>query len=85
MPKKPSLRLQALYPVFDSHGYYSEGGRKIHVQNEDTDKTLCGRQSWFNSCDLDAFGGDVLKYMAQPDPDNEICKVCKRIFIKDAL
>lgn len=25
--------------------------------------------------------GNVLKYMVQPDPDNEICKVCKRIFI----
>lgn len=28
---------------------------------------------------------NFLKYMAQPDTDNEICKVCKRIFIKNAL
>ncbi len=80
--KKPSLRLQSLYPVYDSHGYSYDGGRKIHVLNALTNTTLCGRQSLFNDCDLRGYGGDVTQFMNQPDPDKAFCQTCKRIYDK---
>lgn len=71
------------FPIYDSHNLYSEGfGRKVHIIDTDTGKCLCGYETpFYSAVDYQRQFGDIIKYIAQPDPDGDICKSCKRIMI----
>lgn len=69
-----------IYWVFASeHHTKHEGAKsKVHISN-DHGFVLCG----VNPNQGGGTGGEVtLDWVNQPDPDNQICKTCKKIFIK---
>ena len=69
--------------VYDTHGTFAEGGRKIHVLNHRTGRCLCGYGiALCQEADLSYFGGDLSAYMQQADPDGNICLRCKDILAK---
>lgn len=74
-----------VYPVYDTHNTFYEGGRKIHLMNEETDRCLCGYEpTFFDEVNLDHPKSpykSILGYMSQPDPDGNLCLRCKEIFI----
>lgn len=79
---KRKLSLEKLSAIYDTHNSYIEGGRKIHILNEDTGKCLCGYSPFlFNECDLSLFHNDLVEFIAQPDPDKNFCQRCKAIMI----
>ena len=78
-----TLRLEDVVPVSDTHNLYSQGyGHKIHIMNNKARKCLCGYESsMFNEIFLDGVYNNIVEYIAQPDPDNNLCKRCKNILI----
>lgn len=74
-----------VYPVYDTHNTFYEGGRKIHLMNEETGRCLCGYEpAFFNEVNLghpDSPYKSTLEYVAQPDPDGNLCLRCKEIFV----
>ncbi len=74
-----------VYPVYDSHNTFYEGGRKIHLMNEETGRCLCGYEPcFFNEVNLDnpyLPYRTTLDYITQPDPDRNLCLRCKEIFV----
>lgn len=72
-----------LIPVFDSHGYSYEGGRKIHLLDTSKNKCLCGyHPALFDVVDL-SYYKNLTDYMSQPDPDGAICQRCKKSIQKN--
>lgn len=74
-----------IYPVYDTHNTFYEGGRKIHLMNEKTGRCLCGyKPAFFNEVNLghpDSPYKSTLEYVSQPDPDGNLCLRCKEIFV----
>lgn len=66
-----------LFTYVVSHDLYSEGGKKSHltkVENDIDSKTLCGIFKPFSvTMEIN------LKWLSQPDPDDEVCIKCKKI------
>ena len=68
-----------LHPFVLEHATYGEGCRtKVHVVNDETEKVLCG----LVASDLPYSSGTLaivdLEWINQPDPENNICKKCKK-------
>lgn len=78
-----------VYPVYDTHNTFYEGGRKIHLMNEETGRCLCGYEPcFFNEVYLDnpyLPYRTTLDYITQPDPDGNLCTTCKRIYVNKIL
>ena len=74
-----------IYPVFDTHNTFCEGGRKMHLMNWETGRCLCGyKPGFFNEVNLDHPESpykSTLEYVSQPDPDRNLCLRCKEIFV----
>ena len=74
-----------VYPVYDTHNTFYEGGRKIHLMNEETGRCLCGYEpGYFNEVNLGhpySQYKSTLEYVSQPDPDGNLCLRCKEIFV----
>lgn len=74
-----------VYPVYDTHNTFAEGGHKVHLMNEETGRCLCGYEPMFyNEVFLDYPKSpykSTLEYVCQPDPDGNLCLRCKEIFI----
>jgi hypothetical protein len=80
--KKTPLNPEDVYPVYDTHGTFAEGGHKIHLMDDNTKRCLCGYRAWLhNEVDMTYWKDNVLLYISQPDPDGNLCKRCKEIFI----
>ena len=47
---------------------------KVHIYDYDAGKCLCGHDYNGSCTGVDA----TLKWVEQPDPDEQICKACKR-------
>ena len=78
--------INEIFPVFNTHNTFAEGGRKIHLHNYDTGRCLCGYDAGlFSEVDLSQFNDDLIEYIAQPDPDGNICLRCKSILINNIL
>ena len=78
------IKIDDVIPVYDSHNLYSEGfGRKIHIMNNKTGRCLCGYEpNCYNSVLLDGNPfNNIIEYVAQPDPDRNICQRCKEILV----
>lgn len=70
------------YPVCDTHNNYDEGGRKIHIEDSETGRCLCGYEPWLgNAIYFEPEWGNIVNYLSQPDPDGNICLRCKQILI----
>ena len=79
------MKITEVVPIYDTHNLYSEGyGRKIHILNLKTGKCLCGyAPSLYNEIFLDGRPySNIVEYIAQPDPDRNICQKCKNILIE---
>ena len=80
--KKITINPKKVYPVYDTHGTFAEGGHKIHLLYDGQQKCLCGyRIHFYNEVDLTYWKDNVLDYISQPDPDGNLCKRCKTIFV----
>jgi hypothetical protein len=68
-----------LYPLIYSHNTVQEGGgRKTHIGKEDG-LALCGKNKHL----FFSFGDEINEWwINQPDPDGELCKVCKKKSLK---
>ena len=78
------MKLEDVTPVYDSHNLYSEGyGRKVHILNHRTGRCLCGYEpQFYNEIPLDGNPfSNIVEYVAQPDPDKNLCQRCKNILI----
>ena len=70
------------YPIIETHDSYCEGGRKIHFKDADSGKCLCGHTAYLASAiDYEPQWGNIVNYLAQPDPDKNLCQRCKQILI----
>jgi hypothetical protein len=66
-----------LFNWISTHNNKSEGGRKCHIMQEDKIIALCGYSNLFTvGCEVD------LKWINQPDPDNNLCERCKKMAMK---
>jgi len=65
-----------LYSYVTTHNNFDEGGRKVHICN-DLHRTLCGYGN-LHSLPLPI----NLDWIQQPDPDNNLCKKCKKAAVK---
>ena len=78
------MKVEDVVPIFDSHNLYSEGyGRKIHILNCNTGRCLCGYEPLcYDEVRLDGRPfNNIVEYVAQSDPDKNICQRCKNILI----
>lgn len=77
------MKQEDVIPIYDTHNLYSDGGRKIHVLNNKTDKCLCG---YYPNCyDIVPLDGrpynNIIDFINQADPARNICQRCKKILI----
>ena len=70
------------YPCCDTHGTFAEGGHKIHIKHEGTEKTLCGCEAIFTGeIPLEWPYDTLISYINQPDPDKNLCQRCRNILL----
>lgn len=84
--RKKKLDPKKVYPCYDTHNTFAEGGHKVHLMNEETGRCLCGYEPMFyNEVFLDYPESpykSTLEYVCQPDPDGNICFRCKDILAR---
>ena len=74
------------YPCYDTHGTFAEGGHKIHIKHEDSERCLCGHDAFLsNEIFLEPPYDTLISYVNQPDPDRNICQRCKNILLSRAV
>jgi len=61
-----------------THGRYSDGGRKVHVGIQFEGIAFCGSTGMFDS-NIEGINEEYLKL---PDPEEEMCKKCRKIVLK---
>lgn len=77
------MKIEDVVPIYDTHNLFSEGfGRKIHIMNR-TGRCLCGYEPCCPSevCLDGRPFNNIVEYVAQPDPDKNICQRCKEILV----
>lgn len=77
------MKIEDVAAIYDTHNNFCEGGRKAHVLNINTGKCLCGYVPFlYNEVFLDGNPyNNIVDWVAQPDPDKNICQRCKGILI----
>ena len=84
--RKKKLDPKKVYPCYDTHNTFFEGGHKVHLMNEETGRCLCGYEPMFHNEVLldhpESPYKSTLEYVCQPDPDGNICLRCKDILTK---